>query len=128
VEAELAKIPLHVRAGSILPLGPVKPYADARSDEPLEIRVYPGADGSFELYDDEGDGFGYQRGRYATVRFAWHDERGVLEIGSRQGRFPSMPVKQKLRLACGAAGAKFLEILYTGKTTTAALPDCRSSR
>jgi alpha-D-xyloside xylohydrolase len=126
-DAQLEKIPLHVRAGSILPLGPVKPYADAPSDEPMEIRVYPGADGSFELYDDEGEGFGYEQGRYTTVRFAWHDKRRVLEIGSRQGGFPGMPQKQKLRLAC-ADGAKFREILYTGAATKVKLPDCRSSR
>jgi alpha-D-xyloside xylohydrolase len=126
VEANLAKIPLHVRAGSILPLGPVKPYADARSDEPIEIRVYPGGDGVFVLYDDEGDGFGYEQGHYATVRFAWQDARRVLEIGSRQGRFPGMPVNQRLRIVCGAGGAEPIEVLYAGKATTAALPDCRS--
>jgi alpha-D-xyloside xylohydrolase len=126
VEADLGKIPLHVRAGSILPLGPVKPYADAQSEEPMEIRVYPGRDGVFELYDDEGDGPGYEQGRYATVRFAWHDDRRVLEIGSRQGSFPGMPAKQPLRIVCGAGGAESIEALYTGKAITAALPDCQS--
>lgn len=126
VEADLAKIPLHVREGSILPLGPVKPYADARSDEPMEIRVYPGRDGVFELYDDEGDGFGYEQGHYATVRFAWYDAHRLLKIGSRQGRFPGMPLKQRLRIVCGAGGAVPIEILYTGGATTAALPDCQS--
>jgi alpha-D-xyloside xylohydrolase len=115
-----------VREGSILPLGPVKPYADARSDEPMEIRVYPGRDGVFELYDDEGDGFGYEQGHYATVRFAWYDAHRLLKIGSRQGRFPGMPLKQRLRIVCGAGGAVPIEILYTGGATTAALPDCPS--
>jgi alpha-D-xyloside xylohydrolase len=127
VEADLARIPLHVRAGSILPVGPVKPYADARSDEPIELRVYPGADGVFELYDDEGDGFDYEQGRYATVRFTWHDERRVLEIGARQGRFSGMPMKQRLRVVCGAGGAEPIDAVYAGKTTTVALPGCRSA-
>jgi len=125
VEADLANIPLHVRAGSILPLGPVKLYADAPSDEPTEIRVYPGADGVFELYDDESDGFGYEQGRYAIVRFAWNDQRHVVEISSRQGRFPDMPVKQRLRIVCGAGDAKSIESLYVGKAITLALPDCQ---
>jgi alpha-D-xyloside xylohydrolase len=125
VEADLANIPLHVRAGSIVPLGPVKLYADAHSDEPTEIRVYPGADGVFELYDDEGDGFGYEQHRYATVRFAWHDQRRALDISSRQGRFPGMPLKQRLRIVCGAGGAKSIESLYVGKAITLALPDCQ---
>ncbi|MFL6604952.1 MAG: glycoside hydrolase family 31 protein [Steroidobacteraceae bacterium] len=127
VEADLAKIPLYARAGSILPLGPVKPYADARSDAPMEIRVYPGGDGVFELYDDEGDGFGYEQGRYVTVRFAWHDKSRVLEIGSRQGRFPGMPVKQRLQIACGAGGAESVEVLYTGEAAKVALADCQAS-
>jgi alpha-D-xyloside xylohydrolase len=125
VEADLGKIPLYVRAGSILPLGPVKPYADARSEEPMEIRVYPGRDGVFELYDDEGDGFGYEQGRFATVQLTWHDERHALEIASRRGRFPGMPAKQLLRIVCGPGGAEPVEAHYTGEAISAALPSCQ---
>ncbi len=127
-EAELAKIPLYVRAGSILPLGPVKPYADAPSDEPMEIRVYPGSDGAFELYDDEGDGFGYEQGRYAIVALTWNDNDRALEIGRRQGRFPGMPVRQRMRIICGAGGGASAEILYTGEPVKVSLPGCQAAR
>jgi hypothetical protein len=60
------------------------------------------------------------------VRFAWYDAHRLLKIGSRQGRFPGMPLKQRLRIVCGAGGAVPIEILYTGGATTAALPDCQS--
>jgi alpha-D-xyloside xylohydrolase len=126
VEANLARIPLHVRAGSVLPLGPVKHYADEPSNEPLEIRVYPGRDGVFELYDDEGDGFGYEQGRYTTVRFTWRDERRVLEIGSRQGDKSKVGVEQSLRITCGL-GAQSTLVRYSGKARTVALPDCSPS-
>jgi alpha-D-xyloside xylohydrolase len=126
VKADLAQIPLYVRAGSILPMGPVKPYADAHSDEPMEIRVYPGREGEFELYDDEGDGLGYEQGHYSTVRFTWHDDRRELEIGARQGQFPGMRIKQSLRIVCGAATAESTETAYVGKAAVVKLPQCRS--
>ena len=129
-QADLSRIPVHARAGSILPLGPVKPYADAPSDAPLELRVYPGRDGSFELYDDEGDGFGYEQGRYATVRFVWHDDRSTLEIGARQGAFPGMRSVQRMEIRCGVKDAKeVVALTYSGTAKSVPLPECgRSSK
>jgi alpha-D-xyloside xylohydrolase len=125
VVADLGRIPLHVRAGSILPLGPVKPYADAPSDAPLEIRIYPGRDGAFELYDDEGDGFAYEQGRYALVRFTWRDSRRVLEIGARRGNYPGMRQTQRLKLVCGGrTEAPAATAVYSGAATRIALPAC----
>jgi alpha-D-xyloside xylohydrolase len=127
VQANIARIPLHVRAGAILPLGPVKPYADAPSNEPLEIRVYPGRDGRYELYDDEGDGFGYEQGRYATVQLVWHDDRRKLEIGSRQGTFPKMATNQRLKIVCaGRSGSAGVDVVYSGTNTSVDLPECSS--
>jgi alpha-D-xyloside xylohydrolase len=125
VKADLATVPLYVRAGSILPLGPVKPYADAPSEEPMEIRVYPGDDGVFEFYDDEGDGFGYEQGRYTTVQFAWDDKRRLFEIGARRGRFPGMPVNQRLRIVCGAGDAHSTVVLYRGEAVKVGLEGCQ---
>jgi alpha-D-xyloside xylohydrolase len=87
--APLDKIPLHVRGGSIVPMGPMIQYASASSD-PIELRVYPGADGSFTLYDDEGDGYGYETGAYATIPIAWNDAAQTLTVGARTGSFPGM--------------------------------------
>ena len=72
-DAPLDTIPLFVRAGSILPLGPVKQYSTEPTELPLEIRVYTGEDGSFDLYDDAGDGYGYENGKYGWVHFRYHD-------------------------------------------------------
>jgi len=126
--ADLAKIPLYVRSGSILPLGQVKPYADARSDEPMELRVYPGADGVFELYDDEGDGFAYEQGSYAIVRFTWNDLSRELDIGARQGGFRGMPTKQRFRIVCGSGGGQSSDVLYLGKAVKVALGSCQRAR
>lgn len=120
--APIDRIPVYVRAGSIVPLGPVKPYADAPSNAPIEIRVYPGADGTFTLYDDAGDGFGYTRSDYSLVRFAWDDRSRTLSIAARQGRYVSNP---QFRVVCknGAQTARY--ITYSGQPIRIGLPDCR---
>jgi alpha-D-xyloside xylohydrolase len=116
VAADVSRIPVHVRAGSILPLGPVKPYADAPSDEPLELRVYPGRDGGFTLYDDAGDGSGYRRGEYAEIPLRWDDARQALQIGTQIGRYPGMPAGRRMRLVCGPAPTgRAVDVTYTGR-------------
>jgi alpha-D-xyloside xylohydrolase len=125
-KADLATIPVFARAGSIVPLGPVKQYADQKTAEPLELRVYPGQDGKFELYDDEGDGYGYEQGRHATTSLSWDDKTHRLAIGARQGKYPGMAVHQALRVVCGAGAAgKGVTVDYTGSARTVPLPDCR---
>jgi alpha-D-xyloside xylohydrolase len=88
-EAPLDKIPLFVRAGSIIPMGPAIQYATEKSD-PIEIRIYPGADGEFILYEDENDNYDYERGIFSTITFKWDDTKNVLTISSRKGTFPGM--------------------------------------
>jgi alpha-D-xyloside xylohydrolase len=87
--APLDEIPLHVRGGSIVPMGPMIQFASA-ADDPMELRVYPGADGSFTLYEDEGDGYGYEAGAYATIPISWNDAKRMLSFGARSGSFPGM--------------------------------------
>ena len=89
--APLERIPLYVRAGSILPLGPQEDYADEKPNGPIELRVYRGADGSFDLYQDAGDGYGYQKGERAVVPIAWSEATKTLTLGARQGSYPGMP-------------------------------------
>jgi alpha-D-xyloside xylohydrolase len=89
-DAPIDKLPLFVRAGSILPLGPTVQYATEKPADPIELRVYPGADGQFTLYEDDGDGYDYEKGAYATIGFQWDDAKRELTIGNRHGSFPSM--------------------------------------
>jgi alpha-D-xyloside xylohydrolase len=126
-KAELNTIPLFVQAGSILPLGPAIQYADQRSSEPMEIRIYPGADGHFELYDDEGDGYGYQKGKYATIGLRWNDTKHVLSIGKRQGKFPGMPQRISFKAVCGAGGKseQSTVITYSGAGRTIPMSGCQ---
>ena len=90
LETALNRVPMFVRAGSILPLGPEMQYVGEKAWDNLEMRVYPGADGSFTLYEDEGDNYNYEQGAYATITFRWHDKARKLTIGSRQGRYEGM--------------------------------------
>ena len=84
------RVPMFVRAGSILPLGPEMQYVGEKSWDNLEMRVYPGADGSFVLYEDEGDNYNYEKGIYSTIQFQWNDRSRTLTIGDRKGQYPGM--------------------------------------
>ena len=88
--APIETLPLFVRAGSIVPMGPVVQYADEKPAAPIELRVYRGADGSFTLYDDEGDNYNYEKGARATIPISWNDAKHELTIGQRDGEFPGM--------------------------------------
>jgi alpha-glucosidase (family GH31 glycosyl hydrolase) len=85
----LDTLPLLVRAGSIIPLGPAVQSAAEKCD-PIELRVYRGADGAFTLYDDDGETNQYERGMHATVPISWNEAKQALTIGARQGSFPTM--------------------------------------
>jgi len=90
VEAPLDKLPLYIRAGAIVPMGPQVEYADEKPDGPVELRIYRGADGSFDLYDDAGDGYGYEHGERSVVPISWNEATRTLTIGERKGRYPGM--------------------------------------
>ncbi len=88
--ATLDRLPLYVRAGAIVPLGPKVQFTGEQAAAPLELRVYPGADGAFAVYEDAGDGYDYEQGACATYELRWNERRGELTIGARQGEFPGM--------------------------------------
>ena len=90
LQTSLDKVPMFVRAGSILPLGPEMQYVGEKAWDNLEVRVYPGADGTFTLYEDEGDSYNYEQGQYATITFRWNDATRTLTIGERQGQYEGM--------------------------------------
>lgn len=123
--ADIATIPVFVRAGSILPLGPVKQYADAPSTEPVELRVYPGKDGTYELYDDAGDGYGYQKGEYSVLRLTWNDAAQRLDFAARQGSYPGMPGHQTFAVQCGGDTTTRHLVNYDGSAQVVGLASCR---
>ncbi|HMK39337.1 MAG TPA: DUF5110 domain-containing protein, partial [Bacteroidota bacterium] len=86
-DAPLGHIPLYVRAGSIVPLGPDIEYATQESSAPTELRIYPGRDARFDLYDDEGDTYDYENGVYAIIPMRWDEARKTLTLGDRLGSY-----------------------------------------
>ena len=97
-ETPIDIIPLYVKAGSILPIGPKVQYATEKKWDNLEIRVYPGADGEFTLYEDENDNYNYEKGMYSTITFTWDDAKKVLTINDRKGSFPGMLGERKFNI------------------------------
>ncbi|MCX7987413.1 MAG: DUF5110 domain-containing protein [Bacteroidales bacterium] len=83
-------IPLYIKAGTILPIGPKVQYASEKKWDNLEIRIYEGADGQFTLYEDEGDNYNYEKGMFTTITFKWDDQSKTLTIDDRKGNFPGM--------------------------------------
>ena len=95
VEAPYERIPLYVRAGSIIPIGPDMEWSDEKPDADITIMVYPGADASFTLYEDDGLTYGYEKGQYSTIGLQWNDADRCLTIGKRQGGYPGMPAQRR---------------------------------
>ncbi len=83
-------IPLYVKAGSIMPMGPDVQYATEKPWDNLTVRVYPGANGEFTLYEDEFDNYNYEKGQYSTIKFIWNDKSRTLTIDDRKGTYPGM--------------------------------------
>ena len=117
------EMPVYVRAGSIVPFGPFVQYSDEKLWDDLEIRIYPGADGTFTLYEDEGDNYNYERGQFSEITFTWTDADRMLTIGSRQGKFKGMLQQRRFNIVIGAKGdavpAKFDKTVeYNGQEVT----------
>ena len=116
VRAPLDKVPLFVRAGGIVLLGPVRQYADEPVRAPWTLTVYPGADGAFVWYDDAGDGWGYEKGERARVRISWDDSRNLLTLSAREGRFPGMA--EEIPLLIARCGGNPVPVTYAGREIT----------
>ena len=104
--------PMFVRAGSILPLGPEMQYVGEKAWDNLEIRIYPGADGEFTLYEDEGDNYNYEKGVYSTIKFKWNNATRTLTIANRQGQYPGMLQNRKFTIALPDGTSRTIE--YNG--------------
>ncbi len=129
VAAPIETMPLFVRAGAIIPLGPDLQYATEKTADPIELRVYPGADGAFTLYEDEGDSYRYEKGAYANIPIVWNDKARTLTIGARQGEFPGMLKERTFHVVLVSPGhgtsiepePKSKEVSYKNSTVTVTL-------
>ncbi|WP_052012760.1 glycoside hydrolase family 31 protein [Asticcacaulis sp. AC460] len=127
VASPLAQIPVHVRAGTILPLGPVVQSTAEISDQPIDLAVFPGRDGAFELYEDDGLTYGYEKGASSTVRINWKCDRRELVIGARKGRFDGMAERRLFRVHVVSPDhppllpGQGVEVTYTGRAITVSL-------
>jgi alpha-D-xyloside xylohydrolase len=119
------QIPIFVRAGSILPVGPPLQYTSEKPADPLTLVVYPGLSGSFNLYEDDGKSYGYEKGLCSTIPFAWDDIKQTLTIGKRVGAFPVMLQSRTFRVVLqhGTGGYPFpqdgaVQVAYKGEKLT----------
>jgi alpha-D-xyloside xylohydrolase len=119
VPTSIYHIPVFVRAGSIMPFGPEVQYSSEKPWDDLEIRVYPGADGSFCLYEDEGDNYNYEQGKFSTIRIQWNDAKRTLTLDARKGVFPGS-LNQRTFVVQLLNGQK-QTISYLGKKVTVKL-------
>jgi len=110
------EIPLYIKSGSIIPFGPQVQYATEKKWDNLEIRVYPGANGEFSLYEDENDNYNYEKGAYSTIAFIWNDTNKSLTINDRKGSFPGMLSIRKFNIEVVATDKKNGKVItYSGK-------------
>lgn len=97
-DAPLDRLPLYVRAGSILPMGPDEEWSTEKPADPIELRIYRGANADFVLYEDENDNYDYEKGAYATIPLRWEDAARTLTFGDRKGKFPGMLESRSFRV------------------------------
>jgi len=123
-DAPLNKIPLYVRAGSIVPMGPLVQYATEKPSAEIELRIYKGANGQFEFYEDENDNYNYEKGKYATFKISWNDHKHQLIISDTKGDFSGMLHKRTFNVVLVQDGrgsnveaSNYINksITYTGK-------------
>jgi alpha-D-xyloside xylohydrolase len=110
-----------VRAGSIVPIGPAEQYAGEKPSSDLEIRVYPGTDGDFTLYEDEGTNYNYEKGMLSTIHFHWNDKKRELSIERRSGQFPGMLQSRQFKIVA-MDSSSVRQVLYDGKQIVSGLP------
>ena len=108
-KAPIDILPLYVKAGSIVPVGPKVDYAEQKDWSNLKINIYPGADAEFTLYEDENDNYNYEKGAYSEIKFVWDNNKQQLTIEKRQGKFEGMIKNRSFQL--------HIETAETTKTT-----------
>ena len=114
-KVDLATMPLYVRSGAVIPFGPVKQYTDEKVEEPITLVVYPGSDGEFTLYEDDGRTFDFRRGEWQGTRLTWNDKLRQLSLAPAKGSKTSGQRIFEIRLA---AESKTRRISFAGRTTS----------
>jgi alpha-D-xyloside xylohydrolase len=94
-----------VKGGSILPMGPELQYTGEKPADPLTVWVYTGADAAFDLYDDDGVTYGYEKGAFSTIPLRWDEKAGTLTLGERTGEYPGMSKTREVRVVFVAKDA-----------------------
>lgn len=118
-DAPISRSPLYVRAGSIVPVGQDLQYAQEKPWDNITLNVYPGADGEFTLYEDAGDGYGYQKGEYTEIPMKWSDKGRTLTIGARKGVYEGMLADRTFLVKTPEGGVK--SVNYNGRKATVKL-------
>jgi len=121
--APIETLPLYIKAGSIVPMGPYLQYATEKVADPIELRVYTGANADFVLYEDENDTYNYEQGKFATIAMNWNEADKTLTIKDRKGEFAGMLKDRTFRVVwvnakngIGIEPAKLAEtVSYSGK-------------
>ena len=113
---QLDRVPMFVRAGSIIPFAPEMQYVGEKDWSQLELRVYPGADASFTLYEDEGDGYNYEKGICSTIPMQWKETSRTLTIGERKGEYPGMIHERKFTVILPDGTSR--EVSYSGQSVS----------
>ncbi len=128
-DAPYERIPLYVRGGSILPVGPEMEWCDEKPADNLLLLVYAGADASFTLYEDDGLTYGYEKGECSVIPLSWNEQSRTLTIGDRTGRYPGMLESRRFRVKVVDAAHPFTwnpdvaaeEVVYEGKSVQVTL-------
>jgi alpha-D-xyloside xylohydrolase len=110
--------PVYIKAGSIIPWGPKVQYATEKKWDNLEIRIYPGADADFTLYEDENDNYNYEKGKFSEIRFHWNDRTKTLSAGERKGNFDGMLSNRTFNIVLAPTGIEPVagrSVSYNGK-------------
>jgi alpha-glucosidase (family GH31 glycosyl hydrolase) len=113
-DVDLETMPLYVRAGAIVPFGPVKQYTAEKSDEPVTLTVYPGADGRFVLYEDDGTTFNFEKGEFMKLRCEWNDRARQLTLSLEQGSKLLAPAPRNFKVRV-APSKETREVVFSGK-------------
>ena len=116
-EVNIKSIPLYVKAGTILPIGPDVQYSTEKPWDDLEILVYAGADGKFTLYEDEFDNYNYENGAYSTIDFSYNNKTRQLTVNARKGTYDGMIKNRKFRVVLIKDGSRSdaKTVNYSGK-------------
>ena len=126
VDAPYERIPVFVREGAIIPFGPEMEWCDEKPAELINLYIYEGADGQFQLYEDEGTNYNYEKGKYATIDITYDDSTKTVSFGQRKGSFNGMLkdrrfnivlVKKDTPVELNLENPKGMMVNYSGKST-----------